>query len=156
MIYLIYIRTFLRYLVVYATTNKVTLVEYMFVHIGILFFLLLFFSFYFSRNKIKKKKILRKILISKKIIVGTCFFILCYVTSLFLKSNSDSWIKSFTDLYGYAYFYPPRLIYLLLYFLYVPYVLASRFNSESNRVDSLKIRFHSNKNWNNLLYKDSI
>lgn len=137
----------------YATTSKVALVEYMFVHIGILFFLLLFFSFYFSRNKIKKKKILRKILISKKIIVGTCFFILCYVTSLFLKSNSDSWIKSFTDLYGYGYFYPPRLIYLLLYFLYVPYVLASRFNSESNRVDSLKIRFHSNKNWNNLLYK---
>ncbi|KPG70871.1 hypothetical protein [Enterococcus sp. RIT-PI-f] len=136
------------YIILPVTTiaeQDISLVNYFVVKWAILFLLLGIILFiYVTRNNFGKYTFFDKLFISPKIVLSAVLFVVGYL-SLFYIYSSD--IIELFSLYSYGYFFPPQLIWLMTYFLFIPFVLSIRFSQLSEGINFLVIRCHTLKFW---------
>ncbi|MCD5162232.1 MULTISPECIES: hypothetical protein [Enterococcus] len=122
-----------------------SLVGYLLVKWSILFLLLCSMLFMYTANNFAfSYSFLDKLFISKQIILASILFLGGYM-GLFYLYSSD--ISKLFSLYSYGYFYPPNLIWLMVYFLFIPFVLSIRFSQLEEGISFLVVRCHSLKHW---------
>lgn len=125
--------------------HDISLVKYFIVKWAILSLLLgTMLLIYSTKNTFGKYTFFDKLFISKNIVLIAILFIVGYL-SLFYIYSSD--IRELFSLYSYGYFFPPRLIWLITYFLFIPFVLSIRFSQLSEGINFLVIRCHTLKDW---------
>lgn len=122
-----------------------SLVSYFFVKWGILLLLLCSILFIYAANDHAfNYSFFDKLFISKRIVLASFFFLVGYMGFFYLYSSD---ISKLFSLYSYGYFYPPNLIWLMVYFLFIPFVLSIRFSQLEEGISFLVVRCRSLNHW---------
>lgn len=121
--------------------------QYLFFKWAIL--LAVFFSimlFYIPPKNLFKIRYFDRLFISRKIIITSILFLIIYF-KLFSSYYSEAGIQRFFAMYHYGSLTPIPFLWLICYFLFLPFILSIRFSELEENIDSLIVRHYRIKYW---------
>lgn len=105
---------------------------------------LLFFLIYAPLKKRKRLSFFDQLILSKSTVLIIFIFSLFFLVAVYLSTGE---VTRFISLYGYGYFYPPKFIFLITYFLFIPFLLSIKISQVEGNINSLITRYKRVEAW---------